>query len=101
GKKWSVRFHAWSAFDEVLTWEEADAVLVTPVRHTGSPAICPLVGTPRLLQDPTATEEGRELEDELQDAEEEKQAVSSRDESGGTPGATKQDGDGKGTEGLG
>ncbi|CAM9340926.1 unnamed protein product, partial [Ectocarpus sp. 12 AP-2014] len=101
GKKWSVRFHAWSAFDEVLTWEEADAVLVTPVRHTGSPAICPLVGTPRFLRDPTATEEGRELEDELQDAEEEEQAVSSRDESGGTPGATKQDGDGEGTEGLG
>ncbi|CAM9239935.1 unnamed protein product [Ectocarpus sp. 12 AP-2014] len=74
GKKWSVRFHAWSAFDEVLTWEEADAVLVTPVRHTGSPAICPLVGTPRFLRDPTATEEGRELEDELQDAEEEEQA---------------------------
>ncbi|CAM9874653.1 unnamed protein product [Ectocarpus sp. 6 AP-2014] len=74
GKKWSVRFHAWSAFDEVLTWEEADAVLVTPVRHTGSPAICPLVGTPRLLRDPTATEEGQESEDESQDAEDEEKA---------------------------
>lgn len=90
-----------SAFDEVLTWEEADAVLVTPVRHTGSPAICPLVGTPRLLRDPTATEEGQESEDESQDAEEEEKAVSSKDESGGTPGATTQDGDGEGTEGLG
>lgn len=36
-----------SSYEEVLTWEEADAVLVTPVRHTGSPAICPLLGTPR------------------------------------------------------
>lgn len=36
-----------SSFEEVLTWEQADAVLVTPIRHTGTPAICPLVGTPR------------------------------------------------------
>ncbi|CAB1107624.1 unnamed protein product [Ectocarpus sp. CCAP 1310/34] len=101
GKKWSVRFHAWSAFDEVLSWEEADAVLVTPVRHTGSPAICPLVGANRLLRDPTATEEGWESEDESQDVEDEEQAVSSTNESGGTPGATKLDGDGEGTAGLG
>lgn len=40
-----------SSFDEVLTWEEADSVLVTPVRHTGTPAICPLSGTP-LSQEP-------------------------------------------------
>lgn len=38
-----------SSFEEVLTWQEADAVLVTPVRHTGRPAICPLKGTPRSL----------------------------------------------------
>ncbi|CAM9979932.1 unnamed protein product, partial [Laminaria digitata] len=50
GKRWSVRFHAWSSFEEVLTWEEADAVLVTPVRHTGTPAICPLSGTPRAVR---------------------------------------------------
>lgn len=40
-----------SSFVEVLTWEEADSVLVTPVRHTGTPAICPLSGTP-LSQEP-------------------------------------------------
>lgn len=34
-----------SSFEEVLTWREADAVLVTPVRHTGTPAICPLIVT--------------------------------------------------------
>lgn len=39
-----------SSFEEVLTWEEADAVLVTPVRHTGKRAICPLSGTPRALR---------------------------------------------------
>lgn len=60
-----------SSYDEVLSWEEADAVLVTPVRHTGSPAICSLLGTPRSLEisgypdqtsDPTS--EGGEVETE-------------------------------------
>lgn len=41
-----------SSFDEVLSWGEADAVLVTPMRHTGTPAICPLSGTPYSLQNP-------------------------------------------------
>lgn len=41
-----------SSFDEVLSWREADAVLVTPMRHTGTPAICPLSGTPYSLQNP-------------------------------------------------
>lgn len=45
-----------SSFEPVLTWEEADAVLVTPVRHTGEPAICPLIGSPRSIENPAADE---------------------------------------------
>eukprot|EP00903_Cladosiphon_okamuranus_P019215 g17669.t1 len=59
GKKWSVRFHAWSSFEEVLTWEQADAVLVTPVRHAGTPAICPLVNTGRSREEMPPEEEVR------------------------------------------
>lgn len=51
----------------MFTWEEADSVLVTPVRHTGAPAICPLSGTP-LSQDPrdarlSKEEDSEELRD--------------------------------------
>ncbi|CAN0026364.1 unnamed protein product [Pylaiella littoralis] len=68
GKKWSVRFHAWSSFEEVLTWEEADAVLVTPVRHTGTPVICPLVTSPLFTGDPESEKGQDRIEQDSADA---------------------------------
>ncbi|CAM9834772.1 unnamed protein product [Scytosiphon promiscuus] len=91
GKKWSVPFHAWSSFDEVLTWEEADAVLVTPVRHTGEPAICPLVGKPPFEGDPVTGVSKREDDDDVDEGgEDEGKDLSSEEELGESEGESDE-----------
>lgn len=81
-----------SSFEEVLTWEEADAVLVTPVRHTGEPAICPLVGTPRSQGGNLATSDSEEGDDENEGGKDEGEGLSSEEQGESDDGSTSTEG---------